>query len=67
MNTQTAIAPIAETSPAALTFIRKAWPPAVIACGLGLTAAWVALLGYELVILVGLAIMSLRDIAFSSM
>jgi hypothetical protein len=36
--------------------IDKIWPLAVIACGLGLTAAWVGFLGYWLVRLIALVI-----------
>jgi hypothetical protein len=53
MKAQTAIAPIALTSPSGQALIRKIWPPAVIACALGLTAAWASFLGYWLISLVG--------------
>ena len=56
MQTQTAIAPIALTAPATHALGHQFWPLAVITCGLGLTAAWISLLGYGLVILIGLAI-----------
>jgi hypothetical protein len=36
--------------------IRRIWPTATIALGLGLTAAWVGLLGYGLYKLIDLAI-----------
>ena len=40
-----------------MTMARKnIWPVAVIAFGLSLTAAWVGLLGYELIKLIDLAI-----------
>jgi len=53
MQTKTAIAP---TAPAAAPFFHRIWPPAIIACALALTAAWVAVLGYGLVRIVGLAL-----------
>ena len=31
------------------SLFHRVWPPAFIACGLGLTAAWVSFLGYEVV------------------
>jgi hypothetical protein len=34
------------SAPAAIPIIDRIWPIAVIAFGLGLTAAWVCLLGY---------------------
>jgi hypothetical protein len=37
-------------------FLQRIWPPAALACALGLTAAWVSLLGYGLVSLIELAI-----------
>ena len=37
-------------------FSRRVWPTGVIAFGIGLTAAWMCLLGYGLVKLVELAI-----------
>jgi hypothetical protein len=43
MQTQTAIArAIPSTDP----IFQRIWPPVAIACGVGLTAGWVALLGY---------------------
>jgi hypothetical protein len=36
---------------------QRIWPPAALACGLGLTAAWVSFLGYGLFSLVELAIL----------
>ena len=36
--------------------VRHMWPPAAIAFGLGLTAAWVGLLGYGVVKLVAFAL-----------
>ena len=56
MQTQTAIAPIALTAPATHALFHQFWPRAVIACGLGLTAAWAGLLGYGLVTLMMLAL-----------
>jgi hypothetical protein len=41
-------APAADIRPASVTapIIHRVWPVAVIAFGIGLTAAWVCLLGY---------------------
>jgi hypothetical protein len=36
--------------------LHRIWPLAVVAFGLGLTAAWTCLLGYGLVFLIGYAI-----------
>jgi hypothetical protein len=36
--------------------LHQVWAPAVIACGLGLTAAWISLLGYGFVSLIELMI-----------
>jgi hypothetical protein len=47
MQTQKAIAPmqtqktIAPTAPVAAPAFHRIWPPAIIACALALTAAWV--------------------------
>ena len=41
---------------AAAPVIYRVWPTAVIAFGLGLTAAWICLLGYGLVRIVELVI-----------
>ena len=54
MHTQTAIAPSAQATQTNRLFDRI-WPPAIIIFGLGLTAAWIALLGYELVSLIKIA------------
>jgi hypothetical protein len=54
MQTQTAIAPPA-LAPADTALFHRIWPPAMIAFGLGLTVAWVALLGYGLVSIIELA------------
>ena len=49
---------IALTTPAPAVdlFIHKIWPPALIACGLGFSAAWACLLGYGLVRLIALVL-----------
>ena len=52
MKIKTAIAP---TAPVAAPLFHRIWPPAIIACALALTAAWVFLLGYGLVTLIELA------------
>jgi len=36
--------------------VRKFWPSAMIALGLGLSAAWLCLLGYGVVIMIEIAI-----------
>jgi len=41
---------------AADPFLQRIWPPAALAFALGLTAAWVSLLGYGLFSLIELAI-----------
>jgi hypothetical protein len=56
MQTQTAIAPIELTPPAAHAIFNQFWPPAVLAVGIGLTAAWITLLGYVLVVIMELAL-----------
>ena len=43
-------------APAAAPAIHRIWPVAVIAFGLGLTAAWMCLLGYALVKIIEMAI-----------
>jgi hypothetical protein len=50
-------APAADIHSASTTapIIHRVWPIAVIAFGLGLTAAWVCLLGYGVVRLIGFA------------
>jgi len=56
MQTQTAIVSTASAAVAdPFIDLHHIWPLAVIALGLGLTAAWVSLLGYGLIVLVGLA------------
>jgi hypothetical protein len=55
MQTQSAMAPITLTAPATHALFHQFWPPVVVACGLGLTAAWTGLLGYGLVSLIALA------------
>jgi hypothetical protein len=42
--------------PAATVIVDRIWPKAVIAFGLGLTAAWICLLGYGIAKLVEMAI-----------
>ena len=54
MQAQTAIAP-AALAPADDNLFYRIWPQAMIALGLGLTAAWTGLLGYGLVSLIALA------------
>ena len=44
------------TAPAATPVIHRIWPVAVIAFGLGLTAAWMGLLGYALVKIIEMAL-----------
>ena len=41
---------------ATLQSIRGTFPYLLVGCGLGLTAAWIAFLGYELVVLIGLGV-----------
>jgi hypothetical protein len=53
-QTQTAIAPTASTASNTGPF-HRIWPIGVIILGLGLNAAWVALLGYGLLSLIRLA------------
>jgi hypothetical protein len=45
-----------NSQPASRLLVRQIWPTAVIAFGLGLTAAWICFLGYGLVKLVELMI-----------
>jgi hypothetical protein len=54
MQNQTAIASLA-LAPANDNLFYRIWPQAMIALGLGLTAAWTGLLGYGLVSLIALA------------
>lgn len=53
MQAQTVGASIVVAKPNEPLF-QRIWPPAGIGFGLGLTAAWVAFLGYGLVSLIGL-------------
>jgi hypothetical protein len=46
------MAPVAR-APEALSLVRRVWAPVVIGLGLMLTAAWVSLLAYGFVILLG--------------
>jgi len=56
MRTQATIAPTrSETVARPNPHLRNIWQPAVLAFGLGLTAAWISLLGYGLFQIVGLA------------
>lgn len=50
-NTSAAI-PVKAVDP----FFQRIWPPIGIACGVGLTAAWVSLLAYGVFALIELAI-----------
>ena len=52
MKIKTAIAP---TTPVAAPFFHRIWPSAMIAFGLGLSAAWAFFLAYGLVRLIALA------------
>ena len=57
MQIQATTAPTASATVAnPIVHIRGFWPPTVLALGLALTVAWVSLLGYELVELVGHAL-----------
>jgi len=38
----------------AVSFIHRLWPPLMIIAGLGLTAAWILLIAYGLLLLLGL-------------
>jgi hypothetical protein len=51
---EAAMGPITST-PVAEPFVRRIWAPAIIVIALGLTAAWVGLLGYGLVRLIAVA------------
>ena len=53
--TAPAISAASPSAPAAKLLFHRIWPPAIIALGLGLTAAWICLLGYELISLIALA------------
>ena len=48
-TTQTFLEPVADP------LIRRMWAPAMITIGLGLTGAWISLLGYGLITLLMLA------------
>jgi hypothetical protein len=54
MQTQTAIGSLA-LAPADDALFHRIWPRAMVALGLGLTAAWTCLLGYGVVSLIALA------------
>jgi hypothetical protein len=57
-----ALAPAADLRSApAQPLLHRMWPPAMIAFGLGLTAAWTGLLGYGLVSLTAPAFRVLLD------
>ena len=59
MQAQIATAPTAPPAPAAPVanpLVQKILPPAIMACAVLLTAAWISLLGYGLITLIGLAI-----------
>jgi hypothetical protein len=43
-----------EAERQAVPLLQRLWPPLIIAVGLVLTVAWIALIGYGLLILVGL-------------
>jgi hypothetical protein len=45
-----------NSATAARPFIHRIWPSAMIAIGLGLSAIWACLLGFELVRLIAFAI-----------
>jgi hypothetical protein len=50
MQVGTVITPAATAAAAEPIFHRdQIWPPAIIAFGMGLTVAWISLLGYGLV------------------
>jgi len=53
--TAPAISAASRSAPAAQPFFHRIWPPAIIALGLGLTAAWISFLGYGLVSLITFA------------
>ena len=56
MQAQTAIAAEPRSASAVDPLIRRIWPPAMVAFGLGLAAAWVCLLIYGLVTVIKLAL-----------
>jgi hypothetical protein len=47
---------IAPTTPAARSLVHRILPPAIMACAVAFTAAWIALLGYGLGTLMELVI-----------
>ena len=53
--TAPAIAADPRSAPASQPLVHKIWPPAMLALGLGLTAAWTCLMAYGLVSLIALA------------
>jgi hypothetical protein len=56
MQIQKVIAPTTSAAVAdPIHYFYQIWPSAVVVIGLGLTVAWVSLLGYGLVGLIGLA------------
>jgi hypothetical protein len=66
MQVRTVIAPAAQAQAQAqaqasaavadpVFYFSQIWPPAIIAFGIGLTVAWVSLLGYGLVEVIALA------------
>ena len=55
MQIQTATAADSLSAPAVQPLFYRIWPRAMIALGLGLTAAWTCLLGYGLVSLITFA------------
>jgi hypothetical protein len=52
-QSQTSIAPTAPT-PSAKARLRRTWPLALVVIGLGLTLAWLSIVGYGLIKLVQL-------------
>ena len=54
--TAPAILAASRSAPAAQPLFHRIWPPAIIALGLGLTAAWICVLGYGLVSVITIAI-----------
>lgn len=46
----------ASSAQAIKSFAQRTWPMAVVTLGLGLTAAWICLLGYGIARLIGMAI-----------
>ena len=54
MHIQTAIAPTAQATQTN-TLFHRIWPAAIVILGLGLTAAWIALVGYGLGSLIKIA------------